>query len=91
MVTLFGAVVIAIGVVLLAIPGPGWLVIFAGMGVLATEYRWARRLLQFTRRQVARWTVWVKRQNRVVQALLGLISLLFLGALVVGAYWVYAR
>ena len=37
-VTVAGVVVIAGGIVLLAIPGPGWLVIFAGLGLLATEY-----------------------------------------------------
>ena len=51
-VTVVGVAVIAVGIVLLPLPGPGWLVIFAGLGMLATEYEWAARLLQWVRRQV---------------------------------------
>ena len=45
--TLLGVVLILVGIVMLPLPGPGpgWPVIFAGLGVLATEYAWAKRLL----------------------------------------------
>jgi uncharacterized protein (TIGR02611 family) len=43
--TVFGFTLLAIGVVLLVTPGPGWLVIFSGLAVLAAEFLWARRLL----------------------------------------------
>ncbi len=80
MVTVIGVAIIAGGVVLLPLPGPGWLIIFAGLGVLATEYERASRLLNFARRQVGRWTDWVKRQPRWIQALTGLAGLVFLAA-----------
>lgn len=43
---LAGGVLVLIGVVLAlpGIPGPGLLVIFAGLGVLGGEFEWARRL-----------------------------------------------
>jgi len=41
----FGFTLLAIGIVLLVTPGPGWLVIFSGLAVLAAEFLWARRLL----------------------------------------------
>jgi uncharacterized protein (TIGR02611 family) len=41
----FGFTLLAIGVVMLVTPGPGWLVIFSGLAVLAAEFLWARRLL----------------------------------------------
>lgn len=44
-----GLVVIAVGVVLLVIPGPGWLIIFLGLGILAAEFAWAQRLLTAVR------------------------------------------
>jgi uncharacterized protein (TIGR02611 family) len=44
-----GAGIIAVGVMLLVLPGPGWALIFLGMAVLATEYAWAHRLLRFTK------------------------------------------
>jgi uncharacterized protein (TIGR02611 family) len=90
-VTLIGVAVIVIGIVLLAIPGPGWLVIFAGLGILATEYAWARRLLQFARGQVARWTRWVAEQGRVTQVLIGILGLLVLGAIIIAGWWLFVR
>ncbi|HVE93048.1 MAG TPA: PGPGW domain-containing protein [Actinomycetota bacterium] len=50
-VTLVGLALVAAGVVLLVIPGPGMLVVGAGLAVLATEYTWARRALKEARRR----------------------------------------
>ncbi|HWF41681.1 MAG TPA: PGPGW domain-containing protein [Acidothermaceae bacterium] len=44
-VTLVGVALIAAGVVLLVLPGPGLLVMALGLAVLATEYPAAQRLL----------------------------------------------
>src|SRR5580693_4202505 len=33
------------GIVMLPLPGPGWLTIAAGLGILAAEFRWARTAL----------------------------------------------
>jgi uncharacterized protein (TIGR02611 family) len=90
-VTLLGVVVIAGGIVLLPLPGPGWLIIFGGLGILATEYEWARRLLRFARAKVSEWTSWLGRQNRLVQVLVGLAGIVLLVALVGGAWWIYER
>ena len=35
---------ILVGIILLPLPGPGTLIIFAGISLLAMEFRWARRL-----------------------------------------------
>ena len=80
-----GTAIIAVGIVLLPLPGPGWLIIFAGLFVLGTEFEWAERLLHFARRQVGAWTDWVKRQSLLVRALIGLGCLL----IVAGAVWGY--
>ncbi|MEU7868682.1 PGPGW domain-containing protein [Dactylosporangium sp. NPDC049140] len=55
-VAVLGTLVIGIGVVLLPLPGPGWVIILAGLALLAMEFAWARRLLHFTRAQLLRWT-----------------------------------
>ncbi|WP_405560187.1 TIGR02611 family protein [Streptomyces sp. NBC_01180] len=52
-VFLAGLTVVAAGVVMLPLPGPGWLVIFGGMAVWATEFVWAQLVLSWTRRKVA--------------------------------------
>lgn len=46
-----GVVVLLAGIVMLAIPGPGLATVFAGLAILATEFPWARRLLEYTRRR----------------------------------------
>ena len=55
-VTILGVVVILVGIVLSGpgIPGPGVVVILAGLALLATEWRWARRLLQYLRERAHR-------------------------------------
>ena len=40
-----GGLVTLIGVVALVAPGPGWLIIFTGLGILASEFAWAARVL----------------------------------------------
>lgn len=40
-----GGAITFIGVVFLVTPGPGWLFIFVGLGVLASEFAWAERAL----------------------------------------------
>jgi putative transmembrane protein PGPGW len=45
-VTIAGFVVLLAGAAMLVLPGPGILVIIAGLAILATEYVWAQRLLK---------------------------------------------
>lgn len=41
-----GFTLLLVGVVMIITPGPGWLVIFLGLGLLAAEFVWARRLME---------------------------------------------
>lgn len=47
-----GLAVVGGGIVLLPLPGPGWLVIFGGIGIWATEFVWAQLVLRWTKRKV---------------------------------------
>jgi len=89
--TVVGVAIIAGGVVLLPLPGPGWLIIFAGLGVLATEYSWASRLLGWLRDQVTRWSRWIARQPRGLQVAVGLVGILLVGAIIAGVWYLYRR
>jgi uncharacterized protein (TIGR02611 family) len=40
-----GFVLLPIGVLMIPLPGPGWLLIFLALAILAGEYVWARKLL----------------------------------------------
>ena len=90
-ITVVGVLIIAIGIVLLPLPGPGWLIIFAGLGLLATEYAWAARLLGWVRAQVLAWTRWAGRRGPVLRVILALLALVFLAAVILGAWWVYTQ
>lgn len=50
-VTILGVALLAVGLAMMVLPGPGILVIVAGLAVLATEYVWARSLLDKARTQ----------------------------------------
>jgi uncharacterized protein (TIGR02611 family) len=41
-----GFTLLLVGGVMLVTPGPGWLVIFLGLGLLAAEFVWAERLMK---------------------------------------------
>jgi tellurite resistance protein TerC len=48
---LFGFTLLALGVVMIVTPGPGWLTIILGLGILAAEFVWARTLLDRLKEQ----------------------------------------
>ncbi len=80
-----GLAVVVLGVAMLPLPGPGWVVIFLGMGIWATEFEWARRVLRWTRQKVAEaahraMDPKVRRRNLVITALV-------VAALAAGVGW----
>ena len=80
-IAIVGGAIVVLGLVLVPLPGPGWLIVLAGLGVWAIEFAWARQLLRFTRRQLHRWMVWVGRRPLWQRILLGAAGLILLGAL----------
>jgi uncharacterized protein (TIGR02611 family) len=86
-VTVAGVATIAVGIVLLPLPGPGWVIIFAGLGLLGSEYEWAARLLRRTRGLVRSWTMWSLRQNLAVRVLIGLLGVAVVVGAALGAWW----
>lgn len=53
-IALMGGTVVLIGVVMLVLPGPGLVVIAAGVAILATEFLWARRVWRNAKGTVAK-------------------------------------
>ncbi len=66
---ILGTLVTVIGIVLIPYPGPGWLIVFAGLAILATEFAWAKRLLAYARRLYFGWMTWLGRQHWAVRTL----------------------
>jgi tellurite resistance protein TerC len=52
-VSVLGATVLLIGVALLILPGPAFIVIPVGLAILASEYAWARHWLRKVRRMAS--------------------------------------
>jgi uncharacterized protein (TIGR02611 family) len=77
-----GTLVVAVGIVLIPFPGPGWAVVILGLAIWAIEFSWAKNLLEFTKRHVQSWTRWVTRQSWPVRLLVGFAGLIFVSAIV---------
>ena len=73
---LVGSVVLLVGIVAIPYPGPGWLIVFAGLAVLATEFTWAQRLLEKSRQYYALWDTWLRRQNILVRGIVMAITII---------------
>lgn len=53
-VGIVGFTIMVIGVLLLVLPGPAFLVIPLGLGILATEFVWAKNLLRKVKAKLLR-------------------------------------
>lgn len=49
-----GVLLVGAGLAMLVLPGPGLLVIIAGLAILATEFAWAESLLDRAKEQAAK-------------------------------------
>lgn len=78
-----GGAALAAGIVLIPYPGPGWLIVFAGLGILATEFHWARRVNTFAKRHYDAWLAWMRRQHPAVRLAVAAAT----GALVLVTLW----
>jgi uncharacterized protein (TIGR02611 family) len=61
-----GFTLLLVGGAMLVTPGPGWLVIFLGLGLLAAEFVWAERLMKRIKREAGRVmdAAWPAGKNR---------------------------
>src|SRR5215475_9405143 len=84
-ITVAGLAVIVVGIILLPLPGPGWVIIFGGLALWSLEYRWAAQLRRFAVRQVTSWVRWVGRQPWWVRTLVTIGLMLLIGIIVIGS------
>ena len=81
LVVIVGGLITLIGVVALVAPGPGWLIIFTGLGILASEFAWAARVLTSAKGVASRAVDAAKIQKKhqfLIFAGICLLSLIFL-------------
>ena len=90
-VSVLGGVLIVLGgIVAVPGPGPGWLIVFLGLGLVAGEFRPIARFMDWAEirlRRLARWAagVWAN-SSPAVKALIVVAILLCAAALGYGAY-----
>lgn len=78
----FGTLVTILGVLMLVLPGPGIVVVIAGLGILSTEVTWAERLLAYAKRKAKVDTVtdqhpWIKPVSIVVTVIACAVSIAY--------------
>lgn len=64
-----GWAVLLLGLVMIPYPGPGWLVVFIGLSILAREFTWAHRLHVYGRARYDTWQRWIKQQPITIKVL----------------------
>lgn len=69
-----GGIVLAAGIVMIPYPGPGWVVVFIGLGILAREFTWAQRILDYGKGKYDAWEAWLKDQSLVVKVIFGILT-----------------
>jgi uncharacterized protein (TIGR02611 family) len=89
-VFIVGLAVIGAGIAMLVLPGPGWVAIFAGLAIWATEFAWAHLVLRWTKRKVSEAAQKaldpkVRRRNIILTS----VGLVVAGALIGFYLWKY--
>jgi uncharacterized protein (TIGR02611 family) len=79
-----GVAVLAVGILAIPYPGPGWAIVFAGLAILATEFEIAKRILKWVRVRYDAVMAWFARQHIAVKGL----GALFTAIVVVATVWV---
>jgi uncharacterized protein (TIGR02611 family) len=84
-----GGVFVALGLILVPLPGPGWAIVFGGLAIWAIEFVWAQHLLNWVRRQVRAGTAQLMRLPWPLRVLLGVAVVVAL--LTAGWLWIKHR
>ena len=102
-VATIGLGVLAVGILAIPYPGPGWAIVFAGLAILATEFDFARRALKWVRVRYDAVMAWFARQHIAVKgvgalftAVVVIVTMWFLGAIgwvagLVGIEWAWLK
>jgi uncharacterized protein (TIGR02611 family) len=78
-----GGVVLVVGIIAIPYPGPGWLIVFAGLTILSREFPWAANALKFTRKKYDDWNHWVRRQHWYIRTAMFVLT----AVVVVATLW----
>jgi uncharacterized protein (TIGR02611 family) len=82
-----GFAVVAGGIVLLPLPGPGWVIIFVGLALLSLEFDWAAGALEKALVVADRARIRAENATPAQKALSALLVVVVLAALGAWALW----
>lgn len=85
-VGIVGTLVTLGGLIAVPAPGPGWLIVFVGVGILASEFEWAQRLLHWGRARLDDWNAWLAPKPWWFKGLVGLVTLALVLAIFYGLF-----
>lgn len=84
-VAVLGLVVVVVGLIAVPAPGPGWLIVFIGVSIWASEFEWAQRLLYWGKDRLRDWERWLRSKPWWVSVLVALGT----AAIVACVFWAY--
>ncbi|MFI9511309.1 TIGR02611 family protein [Nocardia sp. NPDC052566] len=79
-----GVAVLIVGILAIPYPGPGWAIVFAGLGILATEFAWARKALGWLRAKYRQGMAWYSARGAAMRVFAALATV----ALVLATLWI---
>jgi uncharacterized protein (TIGR02611 family) len=86
-----GIIVTVAGIIELPLPGPGTVIMIAGLGLIAQESLWLSKLLDkaelLIRRLIDWGQEWWKGTSSGKKAAISILALIILGLIGYGAYW----
>ena len=84
-VAVVGLAILAVGILAIPYPGPGWAIVFVGLGILATEFEWAQRVLTYSKRRYDTAMAWFRTRGLWAQA----AGVAITTAVVVATLWLF--
>ena len=85
-VIVLGLVIAVAGLALVPLPGPGWLIVFAGIAILGSEFEPAQRLLDWAKARLKDWSEWLAPKPLWFKGLVGLVTLALVLAIFYGLF-----
>lgn len=81
----FGVVIL--GIILMPLPGPGWLIVAGGLTILAKDVAWADRALRYIRKKVPG----IPEDGKIPRSSIVTMTVITLAAVAASLWWNFGR
>ncbi len=82
-----GAVVVLLGIIMLPLPGPGWVTIAAGFGILSKDIPWCHRVVVKIREKVPG----VPKDGKIPPKTIAIMAAITIGTVAISLWWNFGR